>query len=156
MIISVKHISENEAEKYTPLPLNQAIISITDRADRPAKLSDTWSFIKRFGFYDLDKRHFQSLEGTDYKDHIFTKAQALEMCEYIRMLHNHHRPIMLIVHCGAGISRSAAVAMFVAETFNLNLDKRRAELYNRHVYSTLYYAWRGNESESYENSEGSR
>jgi len=104
-----------------------AVISITDPDWYPAKLKDGWHDILRLEFHDID------LYTEPYV--LFNQQQARDI---IRFVGNCHDAGVngVVVHCKAGISRSAAVAKWIAVHYNLAFPDGY-NLYNKHVYQVL-------------------
>jgi hypothetical protein len=71
-----------------------------------------------------------------------TDEQADNIVQFVRRIHDLPDEITLIVHCFAGVSRSAGVGRFVNDMFNLDLPNyRNLKLYNIAVYRQLVDAW---------------
>ena len=104
-----------------------AILSITEPDWYPAKLKDGWHDILRLEFHDID------LYTEPYV--LFNQQQARDI---IRFVGNCHDAGVngVVVHCKAGISRSAAVAKWIAENYNLAFPDGYT-LYNKQVYRVL-------------------
>jgi predicted protein tyrosine phosphatase len=67
---------------------------------------------------------------------LFSKAQAIQIVEFINETKKDPNGADLIVHCHAGISRSGAVATYIAE--KLGIDFHDPEIRpNSHVLSVL-------------------
>jgi hypothetical protein len=68
--------------------------------------------------------------------------QADVIVEFLRRIHDHRNEIILMIHCFAGVSRSAAVGKFANDVFRLDLPNyNRLQLYNAAVYRKLVNAW---------------
>lgn len=107
------------------------IISITDDADR-AEFSVEHKRILRLQFDDVD-----GYVGSDGLT-VFSLDQARRIHEFVNECYGED----IVVHCHAGMSRSAAVAKFIADKREYRLDMRApcigtSAYYNRHVYKTL-------------------
>jgi hypothetical protein len=104
------------------------VISITE-PDKYVKLldDDSWPFILRLYFHDIDK------QWQNYV--LFTEEQADQIIDFLK----EHEDDMtgVYTHCAAGISRSAAVTRFVADLYGLFFDEKKGRFYNKHVYRTL-------------------
>jgi predicted protein tyrosine phosphatase len=125
-------INREYAERITPKKGEKAaIISINSNGDL-AKLHENWEHKLFLVFHDLDK------PIKDYK--IFDKEQAKQIIKFVDKVANDI--LILVVHCDAGVSRSAAVAKFVAEKYGL-LFPDNYTIYNKLVYSTLKYVDNG-------------
>ena len=115
-----------------------ALISITDPGD-PARLPEGWAAVLRLEFDDIVPP-FPILirDGNQHRDLApFDASMATQVLEFVgAVLPDVNR---IIVHCNAGISRSAAVARFLADYYGYRLHDK-AEWANRHVLSVLYKA----------------
>jgi predicted protein tyrosine phosphatase len=125
MIELVRYMSQANAEKLLPM-LDTALISITEPGEL-ANLNPGWKNLLRLEFHDSDTENFVGCV-------LFDEAMALKIITLIQSLPEDVKHVM--VHCHAGISRSAAVAKFVAETVNAPFSEQYA-LYNKHVYRVL-------------------
>ena len=121
------------AEKLTPTG-REVIVSIHDRTQGPTALQSGWKDVLRLSFHDTD------VAKEDYD--LFNEAQAREVIDFIE---RHTDVERIVVHCNMGVSRSAAVAMFIADQQERTLFQQgrsffhpdRPAQYNRLVYSTL-------------------
>lgn len=100
-----------------------SVISIGDPGQEPPWCLHEYSEFLRVEFLDLEpdicERHKIS------PDKLFNEYQAREIVSFVRAMHNHDRPVDLIVHCEAGVSRSAAVALYAAAIAGLDLPEHR-------------------------------
>ena len=112
---------------------NWAMISITEpvSAFGEAKLMKGWHSVHRVEFHDIEA------ERKDEPYVLMDQQQALELVNFVHGVASDIEGI--IVHCRAGISRSAAVAKWIAETFDLPFNHQYS-LYNKHVYRQLIEA----------------
>ena len=125
----------------------EVIVSIHDRSQAPAKLQEGWKDILRLSFHDTD------VAKDDYD--VFSQDQAREVMAFIE---KHSRVECIAVHCNMGVSRSAAVAMFISEQQERVLFQQgraffhpdRPAQYNRLVYSTLNLVLWGNQPSAFE------
>lgn len=106
---------------------NWAVISITDSGIHEAKLLDGWFAIHRTAFDDIDHHDGEYVLFNAF--HALSIIQFLERC-------NEEKIEGILVHCKAGISRSAAVAKWIAEQHGLTFPQGYDQ-YNKHVYATL-------------------
>jgi predicted protein tyrosine phosphatase len=111
-----------------------AMISILGNPDEQIKLEDDPKriFYLRMNFDDLD----EDIEPEKY--HLFNEDDAKEILAFAKKAKNNIDA--LIVHCEAGISRSPAVGLALAQlldTQNQDRIKHRFPLYNKHVYNTI-------------------
>lgn len=74
--------------------------------------------------------------------HLITDEQADLLVAFLKETHSCETEVDLVIHCWAGVSRSAAVGKFANDLFKLDLPNySRLMLYNRAVYSQLLKAW---------------
>ncbi len=114
------------------------LISITDPGD-PARLPDGWAGVLRLEFDDIAPP-FPVLirDGNKHRDLVpFDEPMATQVLEFVGGVSQDVNRV--IVHCNAGISRSAAVARFLADYYGYYLHDK-GEWANRHVLSVLYKA----------------
>jgi predicted protein tyrosine phosphatase len=104
-----------------------AAISISEPDYYPANLKEGWFDVLRLEFHDVN-----SAVG-EYT--VFSEEDALRIIEFVRKAQENLCEGIL-VHCHAGISRSAAVAKWIAEQYNLPFN-HNYELYNKMIYRTL-------------------
>ena len=135
----VLFINRGRAEMIQPRS-DEAIISISN-PDNPANLFPSWapSRVLRLGFHDADenKRHVHSGEHQLYKIincRLFDEDDAKKVLEFIG--DKKDKVTTIYVHCDAGISRSAAIAKFIAGIYNLEFPDHYM-LYNKLIYTTL-------------------
>jgi len=103
------------------------MISITGLDSAPAPLDDGWASVLRLQFDDID-RHWQNY-------HPITDEQSGEILSWLARYEDILRAVY--VHCAQGQSRSAAVALFIANLYDLKMDERHARFYNQYVYDCL-------------------
>lgn len=91
-------------------------------------------------FDDVD-RYFKEQIFNGYKKQSLTpisREQAKEIIEYVNHLQENSQSLKLIIHCYAGISRSAAVGKFINDYYKMRLPQyEKLSLYNKFVYRTL-------------------
>ena len=114
---------EAEAE---PARTDWAVISLSEWGSEPVKLKDGWYAVLRQEFHDIDEPQ----EPYD----LFTPDQAQEIIRFVDAHAGNSRGIL--VHCRAGISRSAAVAKWIAGRYDLPFPEGYS-LYNKHVFKLL-------------------
>ena len=110
------------------------VISITEPGRHALFADDAWSAVLRLQFHDKDR-----LEDIDQGYVLFDQEHAQEVLTWLQKHENDLRAVY--VHCALGASRSAAVALFVAEKYGLRIDRTKASRYNRRVYRVLYDEW---------------
>lgn len=125
MVKEVIFMSRDEAEAATPLA-DWAVISIHDYYQDPAELKEGWQAVLQIGFYDEDL----AIPGLE----TFSSEQADSVIAFIERV----APTVngILVHCNYGISRSAAMAKYIALSYGLSFpaDYNR---FNKRVYRKL-------------------
>ena len=134
--MKVQFISKKQAESITSPDQNVALVSIREPAEH-VDLASTWRTVLKLEFHDSDpSKDFNPL-GICYDDQVlFDEIMAKNVIEWLNSLP--YDVDSVIVHCHAGVSRSAAVAKFICTYYNMNhhiLDNY--SLYNKHVYRVL-------------------
>lgn len=128
-VTRVLFVSKHAAESNMPWS-DWAVISITDRDSfGEAKIKDGWHSVLRVHFHDVDPA-----EPCDEPHILMNEEHARQIVEFVRGLPDEVNGIL--VHCQAGISRSAAVAKWICEEFRIPFDERY-DKFNRHVYQLL-------------------
>lgn len=132
MIKTIRFVSQQYMEHRIEPQLNLAVISITTPGDSPAQIEKGFHSILRLEFDDLYEENLHEMVG-DIPDASLNGYllwhnlrlpdinHAIAIINFLDKLTCRH----VIVHCHAGVSRSAAVAQFVA-------DKYGAVLYGQH------------------------
>jgi predicted protein tyrosine phosphatase len=109
-----------------PLP-DVGMISLTDPGSRLATLRKGWGAVLKLRFHDIDKQ---------WQNYVMMSVdQARELLEWVEK--NEEKLTGIVVHCEAGISRSAAVAKFLQERHGLPVDESDVRFHNKHVYKLL-------------------
>ena len=120
------------AESLSPLK-EAVVISINDEMDNLSNLQEGWGDVLRLAFNDDDGQDVNS----------FNEAHALQILQFL----DQHKDVEhMVVHCTAGVSRSAAVAMFVSECQQRELfqqtrwvdPERQVSRFNRYIYRGLH------------------
>ncbi len=139
MTIRLKFTSREGAED-APSDMCGAVISISDPGSEPVRLAPGWFSVHSVQFHDIDlekpiNAHLRA-EILKWKKPL-TEDQAGELVAYIHRIMATKGVTQLLVHCEAGISRSAAVAKWIADTYHLPSLGPATKLHNRHVYKLL-------------------
>lgn len=141
MIINVENISRVAFEKihysktYNITPTSHAFISIygTDsfESEKP-KISRLWHSGIQLQFDDVIPRlKFHS-------DRSFNQSQAETIISFTQDIHKLPERITIIVHCYAGVSRSAGVTKWINDFYGLGIKMyENHPTYNLHVYDLL-------------------
>lgn len=120
MTINRVHYASRElAESLVGNPY-MAVISITDPGSPEAKLDPLFRHVLRLSFFDAVPADpfMPPLPG------LFARSHAQRIGEFVAELHAAPFGISTMVHCEYGISRSAAVALFVEAFAGAPLDAR--------------------------------
>lgn len=123
------------------IPEKTVLISIIEPDDQPAQLVELmgeekmWDDVLRMAFWDITKPQ-KYMIGVDQILDPMTEEQGKEIADFIKANHDSS----IIVHCRAGISRSAAITKLLLElgweegkVLRVH-DQRHA---NVHVYTTV-------------------
>ena len=113
MIVTVDFISRVSAECLAAAS-DLALISIKDPLDMPPRLAN---------FARMLHLEFRDVRTSD-EVWAFEKSHANMIIEFVAALHEEANAYKCIVHCKAGISRSAAVAVYIAEATQCRFDRR--------------------------------
>ena len=100
--------------KDTPARSDWAVISINTPRRGTADLLPGWRAVLHQEFHDLDTEH---ADMPLFSHKIFSHDQAREIWTFVDSQAPHINGIL--VHCHAGIHRSAAVAKAIAEEYSL-------------------------------------
>jgi predicted protein tyrosine phosphatase len=138
MLLSVCFVSQRTFEDHVDPAGNVVAISITDPDERPAKVRPGFRAVLRLSFHDIMEESL-GLNVGDLPDlhprHavgvrlFWGQAELCDANDARRVLTflDHHansaEKLHLVVHCHAGISRSAAVAAFAADRFGIEIDQ---------------------------------
>lgn len=124
--IKTVFMSRYDLERYTP-QANAVLISISDNElDKAIVDKSLWALVSFHTFIDAgyDEENIQSF-GKDadriYADYITPqKAESLrtDIATMIKM-----QPPLIVVNCQAGRSRSAAVAQFLKDRYQVEIDQ---------------------------------
>ena len=130
MVKRVTFASRSQAENTFGIA-DCAVISISEPNNflGLADLKEGWYEVLRMEFDDLDPE-----TCSDHSNKFMTIHQARVIAAFVDSVATNVNSI--VVHCKAGVSRSAAVAKWVAERYGLPFDHQYGS-YNRHVYKLL-------------------
>lgn len=150
MIKSVKNISRKQFERLNFYPTSEnptrgthAYISIrgtdSEECHIPRVKENLWFRGIKLVFDDVDTTDSKIL-GTRMT--LFSQDQAEEIIKFVQFIQADPVEMTLIIHCWAGVSRSAAVGFWINDAFKLHLPNyRNGMLYNRFVYNQLVQCW---------------
>jgi len=133
-IRDVTFVSRQYAESQVADP-HTAVISITDPGKPEAQLDPEIPALLRLSFFD-------SLPGDEYLPTpvpgLFDQGMARTVADFVQQIHSAPEDMAILVHCEYGISRSAAVALFVEAYAGASLKGRAyARRANRWVLERL-------------------
>ena len=114
--------------------MKYVIISITDEYEPEANIPDN-ALCK-----DILRLQFSDIEKNTDKYHAIYKFQAKDIASFVFKYHD--KIDLLVVHCEAGISRSAGCAMAIEEWYWKKSVGNKYPLANRTVYRMVYDALR--------------
>ena len=113
MIRSVDFVPRAEMERLTPAS-HIAVISINGWLAIPPQL---------IGFERVLRLEFEDVRTPGTRG-AFSADHAGAVVAFVDALHSDAQPVDLVVHCKAGVSRSAAVARFIADDTGCSFAKR--------------------------------
>lgn len=132
MIRSVDFISRLRAESLSARK-DLAVISITEPEADLAVLSCDEDRILRLVFHDVNPGGETETRWT-----LFDRTHAEQVLGFVRRVHADPQEFDLVIHCRAGISRSAALALFAAADTGCDFSRKPfAGLANKHMLTTL-------------------
>jgi predicted protein tyrosine phosphatase len=117
-----------------------AVISVTDPGIR-APLSEGFAGVLRLAFHDVDDDMLAALEREPQLWGMavtpFEANHARELVAFAEEVARDPRPMTLVVHCHAGISRSSAIAWFLQQCYGGELAWQPFFAPNRRVLRLL-------------------
>lgn len=139
--MTVLHVQSMSKARAALQPASEfhAMISIVEPNEERPDFSK-WKHVLKLSFHDTDA-HANGGETwavNPLPDGNYTSFSIAHAAEIIKFLDNLPDDVYEVyVHCHAGISRSTAVARFIADKYVLKNFDYRYSLYNRRVYSML-------------------
>ena len=132
MITSIEYTSRRDIERRQARA-DTVVLSIRGVDERSTRLAKGWADVLLMQFDDVVPG-----EGFGCEEPM-TLADARMISSWIRQWANDRRPVKLVIHCTAGVSRSAAVALWAGASLTrpaqgVEGDGRDA---NPHVRSLL-------------------
>ena len=121
------------AAEQKVVTVSSAIISITQPNTSPANLQSGWYRVLPIQFDDTNPEVIQRKERKIPRI-AMTLANAMTIVKFVHQTAPNIEE--MIVHCQGGISRSAAVAKWIAEAYDLPFD-HDYDLFNPYVYQLL-------------------
>jgi predicted protein tyrosine phosphatase len=125
----VLFVNQAEAEQARGKD-NWVVISVTQPSEPDVPLKPGWRAILRLKFHDTDDEN--SILS------VFSIEQARAVIAFVE--EHAARAAGVLVHCHAGVSRSAAIARFIGERYAVDGFLKRYASYTRHnklVYRRL-------------------
>ena len=124
LIREVSFISQWDMENKTPANKEASVISITTPGNPPAKFkNEDFTHVLRIEFDDIYEDVFEDkhlILDTSKEWHGLGLPSILDAYKIVNFLKSIDTNT-LIIHCHAGMSRSAAVAQFAAKEFDYSL-----------------------------------
>lgn len=131
VLTALDFVSQAVFERIEPTP-TLAVVSIGDPAQPPPDRLPQFQQVLRLEFLDLEPDDAEDCDIAD--ENLFSPAQLLALTAYVQGLHQQAAHYRLVVHCHAGISRSAAVALVAHHITNCDFPRHLDAHYaNRHV-----------------------
>ena len=130
-------LSRRAAEAATPRD-DIAVISITDPRTVQPRL-DGWHSVLRVEFHDINPEKIASpFIRAEVVSHytLMSTDQAREIVAFVQAIQS-NGVSGIMVHCEQGVSRSAAVARWIADRHGLRLSDEATAAHNRYVYRML-------------------
>lgn len=137
MLNTVVFVSKSAFKNHVKAARTMIAISIGDDQDPPPRLNRGFAGVIRLNFVDQYEEAIGCKDG-DFPDlhplHATGRRlfyQGDELCDYndarkvVRFLNHYSAQDLafdVVVHCHAGVSRSAAVAQFVADRYGARID----------------------------------
>jgi predicted protein tyrosine phosphatase len=136
MLRATKFLSRHEAKMANqPILFHAAIISIEIPDEEEVLiLSPPFNRVLNLKFHDVDPQGCSDEWCMNYTT--FGEEHAAKVFAFAEECNLNSEIDELWVHCDAGISRSAAVAKYIASVYNLYFPETYM-IYNKHVFSTL-------------------
>lgn len=128
MVNSVSWHARRDAVVIDPSDC-RAMISVSEPGS-PAPLKEGWKKILRLEFHDIQ----EVTDDDELRYTIFTTEMASKTIDFIDSIQDSVSHIY--VHCYLGVSRSAAIARFIADRYGLPFN-REYNLYNKFVNRLL-------------------
>ena len=133
MLSRVVFMGRGDAEDAVADP-KWAVISIATPGRPAADLQEGWHAVLQLSFKDVESGFNPEMPNFQNKAHAFTDEQARAIWTFMEERAPHIEG--LLVHCHAGVSRSAAVAKAVAEGYELAFPAEY-DSYNKFVFGKL-------------------
>lgn len=126
------------------MPIKHVLFTSKKAAEAKAAWND-WAVISinssgtsaqlQEGWWDVLSLEFDDIVEYEEGSRLFTEGQARQIIEFV-MRCNVEEVEGLLVHCNAGVCRSAAIAKWVSEKYGLGFP-RDYEKHNKYVFRVL-------------------
>lgn len=131
--MKIKSLSKQEARKYKPTG-KSLMISIQDYEKKYLPFKERTNHITRRLYQDIMFLYFDDINNEDIRNGMssataFTDEDALHIIRFLERHYAQNDFDEIIIHCEAGMSRSHAIALFIAMYFE-NDNK----LFNKLLY----------------------
>lgn len=138
MFTSVCFVSQATFEHHIQPSSDVVVVSITDPNERPAKVRPGFRGVLRLAFVDVYEEALGLVAGDlpdlhprhDHGVRLFFRDEELcdandarRVCGFLKHHSDSKERLQLVVHCYAGISRSAAVALFAADRYGIPIEQ---------------------------------
>lgn len=123
-----KHFS-NDAFSYYDYA---CFISILDCDNDELKYDTTLDNFLQVKMWDIEE------DAIDRNGLKFEKPSDVELQKIVDFVNKHKDKVSCIIHCSAGISRSGAVASFMYDKFQSEVDKESFVKNNKQILPNLY------------------
>lgn len=119
--MKIKSLSKQEARKYKPTG-KSLMISIQDYEKKYLPFKERTNHITRRLYQDIMFLYFDDINNEDIRNGMssataFTDEDALHIIRFLERHYAQNDFDEIIIHCEAGISRSHAIALFIAMYF---------------------------------------
>jgi predicted protein tyrosine phosphatase len=125
---------------------NCAFISILDPDNNEQKYDNTIVNFLQVKMHDIEEDLYEKKDEngvgriSDAENGIlvYEKPSEIELMKIVLFIEAHRDKNKFFVHCSAGISRSGAVARYLSERFNEEVDWENFKRVNKHTMPNLY------------------
>ena len=109
--MNIKVFSKSAIKRYRP-NTETVLISVQDSDD----LEKSRNFVSHFQYRSILWLYFDDIESV-HPPYSFSSSQARQIIEMITCILKSNPQVTIAVHCVAGVSRSQAIAHFIASHF---------------------------------------
>lgn len=128
--MKIRSLSKQEARKYKPTS-KTLMISIQDHEKKYLPFKERTNHITRRYYKDIMFLYFDDINNEDIRNGesraaAFTNEDAIHIIRFLERHYAQNDFDEIIIHCEAGMSRSHAIALFIAKHF-----EKDNELFNK-------------------------